>query len=79
MIAQKSDMEISNLKTLKVVDVIEQYQLKVSKRFAGLQKFDESRDIKNDLKNHDYSLKIWQILNIWKQTFYTDVEFGLSH
>jgi hypothetical protein len=43
--AQKSDGEIFNLRKLNELEVMKQYQIKISKRFAALENLSYSEDI----------------------------------
>jgi len=43
--AQKSDVEISNLRKISEKEVRKQYQIKISNRFAALDNVNDSEDL----------------------------------
>jgi glycine betaine/choline ABC-type transport system substrate-binding protein len=56
--AQKFDAERFNLKKLSEPEVREQYQLKISNRFAALENLNDSEDINRAWKNIKEGTKI---------------------
>jgi len=55
--AQKFDVEISKLRKLNELEVREQYQIKISNRFAALENLSDSVDIHGALDNITENIK----------------------
>jgi hypothetical protein len=56
--AQKFGAERFNLKKLSELEIRKKYQIKISKRFAALEKLNVSEDINRAWKNIKESIKI---------------------
>jgi len=56
--AQNSDVEIFNLRTLNELEVMKQYQIKISNRFAALENVSNSKDINRTWESIKQNIKV---------------------
>jgi hypothetical protein len=56
-VAEKWDMQRFDLKNLNVAEVKEQYQVKITNRFAALEKFDDNVDMNRACENIRENIK----------------------
>jgi len=56
--AQKFDVKISNLRKISEMEVRKQCQIKISNRFAALEKVNDSDDFQENVKTSDKTLEI---------------------
>jgi uncharacterized FlaG/YvyC family protein len=56
--AQKFEVGILKVRKLNELEVREQYRIKISKRFAGLENLNDSEDINRALKKFKQNIKI---------------------